>query len=136
MPTSKKAKHGSGKRYVPKPVKYDPQYTKDLRDGLREKLKEHLTLAELAEMEKQVSKAVEKAEQRAVVETHNRDWAIVFRVLHDRFGFEADQKKLLYDTALEYLEDLRDGRLTTQEMLDTLYNEDGINLHTTWEDLE
>lgn len=135
MPTSKKKNHGSGKVYKPKPVKYDPKYTRELRDGLREKLREHLTLAELAEMEKQISQAVEKAKQRAVVETHNRDWAIVFRVLHDRFGFETEQKRLLYDTAVEYLEDIRDGRLSAQELLDTLEHQDGIRLVTTWRDL-
>lgn len=136
MPKSKVKRHGSGKVYKPKPVKYDPQYTRELRDGLREKLHEHLTLAELAEMEKQVSQAVEKAEQRAVVETHNRDWAIVFRVLHDRFGFETEQKRLLYDTAVEYLEDIRDGRLSAQELLATLEHQDGIRLVTTWAALE
>lgn len=136
MATNKKKKHGSGKQYKPKPVKYDPKYTREFRDNLREKIRENFTAAEVMEMERQIQVAVEKAEQRAVVETHNRDWAIVFRVLHDRFGFEAEQKKLLYDTAIEYLEDLRDGRLTTQEILDTLYNEDGIKLQTTWEDLE
>lgn len=135
MPKSKVKRHGSGKQYKPKPVKYDPKYTREFRDNLREKIRDNFTAAEVMEMERQIQVAVEKAEQRAVVNTHNRDWAIVFRVLHDRFGFEADQKKLLYDTALEYLEDLRDGRLTTQEMLDTLYNEDGISLTTTWEDL-
>ena len=136
MPTSKKKHHGSGKVYKPKPVKYDPKYTRELRDGLREKLREHLTLAELAEMEKQISQVVEKAKQRAVVETHNRDWAIVFRVLHDRFGFETEQKRLLYDTAVEYLEDIRDGRLSAQELLATLEHQDGIRLVTTWAALE
>lgn len=135
MAQTKKKHHGSGKQYKPKPVKYDPKYTREFRDNLREKIRDNFTAAEVMEMERQIQVAVEKTEQTAVIETHNRDWAIVFRVLHDRFGFEADQKKLLYDTALEYLEDLRDGRLTTQEMLDTLYNEDGISLTTTWEDL-
>ena len=30
--------------------------------------------------------------------------------------------------SMEYLVDIRDKRITLQEMLDTLYNEDGINL--------
>lgn len=49
MPTSKRTKHGSGKVYHQKPPKYDPQYFHDLRDSLRSKLKDSLTLAELAE---------------------------------------------------------------------------------------
>lgn len=52
----------------------------------------------------------------------------MLRVLHDRFGFEAEDKKRLYDASMEYLVDIRDKRITLQEMLDTLYNEDGINL--------
>lgn len=135
MPTSKKKHHGSGKPYKPKPVKYDPKYTREFRDNLREKIRDNFTAAEVMEMERQIQVAVEKAEQRAVVNTHNRDWAIVFRVLHDRFGFEADQKRLLYDTAVEYLEDIRDGRLSAQELLDTLEHQDGIRLVTTWRDL-
>ena len=136
MPTSKRTKHGSGKRYTPKPVKYDPKYTRELRDGLRKKLQTHLTLAELAEMEKQIQQAVEKAQQLSVIETHNRTWAIVFRVLHDRFGFETPQKQELYHSCIEYLEDIRDGRITAQELMETMENEDGIRLVTTWEDLE
>lgn len=135
MPTSKKKHHGSGKQYKPKPLKYDPKYTREFRDNLREKIRDNFTAAEVMEMERQIQVAVEKAEQRAVVETHNRTWAIVFRVLHDRFGFETEQKRLLYDTAVEYLEDIRDGRLSAQELLDTLEHQDGIRLVTTWRDL-
>jgi hypothetical protein len=136
MAKSKAKKHGSGKQYRPKPVKYDPKYTREFRDGLREKIRDNFTAAEVMEMERQIQVAVEKAEQTAVIETHNRTWAIVFRVLHDRFGFETEQKRLLYDTAVEYLEDIRDGRLSAQELLDTLEHQDGIRMITTWADLE
>ena len=135
MPKSRVKKHGSGKRYTQKPTRYDPLYTRQLRDDLRRKLKDNLTLEELVEMERQIRTAVEQAVQKSVVETHNRTWAIVFRVLHDRFGFEAEQKKVLYDSAVEYLYDIRDGHMTTAEMLETLLNEDGIQLSITWEDL-
>lgn len=128
MPTSKRTKHGSGKVYHQKPPKYDPQYFHDLRDSLRSKLKDSLTLAELAELQKQIQTSTEKAVQTAIDETHNRTWAIVFRVLHDRFGFEVEQKKELFDGALDYLRDIQEGRITTQEMLDTLEIEDGVRL--------
>lgn len=136
MAQTKKKHHGSGKRYVQKPVKYDPKYTREFRDNLREKIRDNFTAAEVMEMERQIQVAVEKAEQTAVIETHNRTWAIVFRVLHDRFGFETEQKRLLYDTAVEYLEDIRDGRLSAQELLDTLEHQDGIRMVTTWAALE
>lgn len=128
MPKSKVKRHGSGKSYKPKPVKYDPKYTREFRDNLRDKIRENLTAAEIMEMERQIQVAVEKAEQTAVIETHNRTWAIVFRVLHDRFGFEVEQKKELFDGALDYLRDIQEGRMTTQEMLDTLEIEDGVRL--------
>lgn len=128
MPKSKKAKHGSGKPHKPKPLVYDPVYTDGLTDDLRHALKTKLSLPELIELEKQLRKAVEQTARRATIDTHKVTWAVVLRVLHDRFGFEAEDKKRLYDASMEYFVDIRDKRITLQEMLDTLYNEDGINL--------
>lgn len=91
-------------------------------------MKDSLTLAELAELQKQIRVSTDQSVQAAVDETHNRTWAIVFRVLHDRFGFEVEQKKELFDGALDYLRDIQEGRMTTQEMLDTLEIEDGVRL--------
>jgi len=128
MPKSKKAKHGSGKPHKPKSLTYDPVYTDGLTENLRNALKAKLTLKELVDLELQLRKAVEITARRATFDTHKTTWAVVLRVLHDRFGFEAEDKKRLYDASMEYLMDIRDKRITLQEMLDTLYNEDGINL--------
>nr|MBQ4458470.1 hypothetical protein [Clostridia bacterium] len=132
MPKSKKTKHGSGKPHKPKALTYDPVYTDGLTENLRNALKAKLTLKELIDLELQLRKAVEQTARRATFDTHKTTWAVVLRVLHDRFGFEADDKKRLYDASLEYLKDIQDGRLTLQEMLDTLEHSDGIRL--TWED--
>lgn len=132
MPKSKKAKHGSGKPHKPKPLTYDPVYTDGLTENLRNALKAKLTLKELIDLELQLRKAVEQTARRATFDTHKCTWAVCLRVLHDRFGFESEQKKQLYDWSIEYLKDMRDGRLTLQEMLDTLEHSDGIRL--TWED--
>lgn len=132
MPTSKKKKHGSGKVHKPKPVIYDPVYTSGLSDGLRDALKSKLNLNELAELEKQLQRILEQEKRRANFQTHKTTWAVVLRVLHDRFGFESADKRRLYDGSMDYLLDIRDGRLTLQEMLDTLENEDDIRL--SWED--
>lgn len=134
MPKSRKTKHGSGKPHRPKPVTYDPVYTDGLTDNLRAALKAKLTLKELIDLEVQLRKAVEQTARRATFNTHKVTWAVCLRVLHDRFGFEAEQKKMLYDLSLEYLKDIQDGRLTIKEMLDTLENSDGIRL--TWTDEE
>lgn len=132
MPKSKKVKHGSGKPHKPKTLTYDPVYTDGLTDNLRNALKAKLTLKELVDLELQLRKAVEQTARRATFDTHKTTWAVVLRVLHDRFGFEAEDKKRLYESCLEYLKDIRDGRLTLKEMLDTLEHSDGIRL--TWED--
>lgn len=134
MPKSKKAKHGSGKPHRPKPLTYDPVYTDGLTENLRNALKAKLTLKELIDLELQLRKAVEQTARHATFDTHKTTWAVTLRVLHDRFGFEAEDKKRLYDASLEYLKDIRDKRITLQEMLDTLYNEDHINL--SWDDEE
>lgn len=134
MPKSRKAKHGSGKPHKPKTLTYDPVYTDGLTDNLRNALKAKLTLKELVDLELQLRKAVEQTARRATFDTHKTTWAVVLRVLHDRFGFEAEDKKRLYESCLEYLKDIRDKRITLQEMLDTLYNEDGILL--SWDDEE
>ena len=134
MPKSRKTKHGSGKPHRPKPVTYDPVYTDGLTDDLRHALKTKLTIPELIDLEAQLRKAVEQTARRATFDTHKTTWAVVLRVLHDRFGFEAEDKRRLYDASMEYLVDIREKRITLQEMLDTLYNEDGILL--SWEDEE
>ena len=134
MPKSKVKKHGSGKPHRPKPVTYDPVYTDGLTENLRAVLKSKLTLKELIELEKQLRKAVERTARRATFDTHKVTWAVCLRVLHDRFGFESEQKKALYDGALDYLKDIQDGRLTVKEMLDTLENEDGVRLKWTDEE--
>lgn len=134
MPKSKKTKHGSGKPHKPKALTYDPVYTDGLTENLRNALKAKLTLKELIDLELQLRKAVEQTARRATFDTHKTTWAVVLRVLHDRFGFEAEDKRKLYDSCLEYLKDIRDKRITLQEMLDTLYNEDGILL--SWDDEE
>lgn len=132
MPKSKKAKHGSGKPHKPKTLTYDPVYTDGLTENLRNALKAKLTLKELIDLELQLRKAVEQTARRATFDTHKTTWAVTLRVLHDRFGFEAEDKRKLYDASLEYLKDIRDKRITLQEMLDTLEHSDGIRL--TWED--
>lgn len=116
------------KPHRPKVARYDPVYTDGLTPDLRAVLKTKLTLPELIELEKQLRKTVEKTAEEATIRTHKTTWAVVLRVLHDRFGFEVEQKKGLYDLCTEYLHDIAEGRLTLQEMMDTLLNEDGITL--------
>ncbi|MBR4874134.1 MAG: hypothetical protein IKV50_09165 [Clostridia bacterium] len=134
MPVSKKRKHGSNKPKRKKTFCYDPVYTDGLTPDLRHILKSKLTLPELVELEKQLRRAVEETAKRATLDTHKAAWAVTLRVLHDRFGFEAEQKKALYDASMEYLKDISDGILSLQDMFDTLENEDGICL--TWEEDE
>ena len=66
----------------------------------------------------------------AVEEAYKRHWAITMRVLRDRFAWGKDRLRKLWDQSLDYLHDLDDGLMTTQEMLDLLEREDGIRI--TW----
>lgn len=101
---------------------------------LREALAERLSERELNALEKQIRTAVEIATERAVKaaveETYKRHWSIAMRVLRDRFGWGKGRIRQLWDACLDYLKDLDNGILTTQNMLDTLEHEDGIRL--TW----
>jgi hypothetical protein len=120
-----------GQRKRNKPPRERP-YVSNLE--LREALSERLNVRELNALEKQIRTAGEIATERAVFqavkETHQRDWATIMRVLIDRFGFEPDALARLWDAALEYLGDIKDGHITAREMLDTLANEDGV--HIAW----
>ena len=90
MATNKKSKHGSGKVYKPKPVRYDPRWTnKVTTDELREALKSALTLPQLAALEKQIEHLVQGQAEQAMITAYKSMWAIALRVLHDRFGFDA-----------------------------------------------
>ena len=128
-----KSKHP--RKRPPKPIRYDPRETDAaLSEDLRVALKSALTLQQLITMEAQLRKAVENATERAVEsaveEAYKRFTACIFRVLRDRFGFGKQRLRKLFDSIMEYMEDVEAGRLTTQEMLDCLKTEDGIE--STW----
>ena len=126
MPKNKVRKHPP---HRPKVLKYDPHYTDGLTPDLRHTLKTKLTLPELVELEKQLRNTVQATAHDATISCHKTTWAIVLRVLHDRFGFEQEEKLKLYEASTEYLKDIADGILSLQDMVDTLLNEDGIYLH-------
>ncbi len=133
MPKSKKTRHGSGKPHRAKSPVYAPVYTDQLAPPeLRAALKEKLSLQELIELEKQVRKLVEdasmKASAKATEEAYERQFAVMMRVMRDRFGFGRKRLRHLWEMCLEYIHDIDDHLLTTKEMLDTLEREDGIRL--------
>lgn len=128
MPKSRVKKHGSGKVYRPKPLVYDPVYTEGLTDDLRHTLKTKLNLKELVELETQLRGCIKETAEKATIDTHKTTWAVVLRVLHDRFGFEVEEKKKLYDLCTEYLHDIAEGRLSLNDMMNTLLHEDGISI--------
>lgn len=133
MPKSRKKQHGSGKPKVPKPLAYNPVYTdKITKTELREVLKEKLSLPELIELEKQMRRMAEDtsmaAAKRATEEAYERQFAVMMRVMRDRFGFGRKRLRRLWDMCLEYIHDIDDGLLSTEEMLRCLENEDGIRI--------
>ena len=135
MPKSRKKPHGSGKPKKPKPLVYDPVYTdKITKFELREALKKNLSLAELVELEKEISRLVNdtsmKASAKATEDAYERQFAVMMRVLKDRFGFGHTRLRRLWNMCLEYIHEIDEGLYSTEEMLRCLENEDGIRI--TW----
>lgn len=101
-------------------------------DQLREALLDKLTVAEINELTRQTENAINKAcweaAARATEEAYKRQFACTMRVLRDRFGFGRKRLHRLWDAALDYINDIDEGRLTTAEMLATLKNQDGLEI--------
>lgn len=99
-------------------------------DQLRAVLMEKLTVMELNALNRQIQTAVEKAcwtvAKDATEEAYKRQFAVMMRVLKDRFGFGRKRLRRLWDACLEYIQDIDEGLLNTEEMLACLKNEDGI----------
>ena len=98
--------------------------------ALREVLLDKLTVDELNAPTRQIEQAVEKAclqvAKESVEEAYKRQFAVMMRVLRDRFGFGKKRLHRLWDLCLSYIHDIDEGLLNTAEMLDTLRREDGI----------
>lgn len=122
MAQSKKRKHGSGKKPTPHMDKL----------ALRESLREKLTDDELQELEREIRASIkhglEEVQERTMQESYVRHWAVTMRVLRDRFGWGKERILRLWNLCIEYLEDIQDGRITAQEMLNVLEREDGITI--------
>ena len=105
----------------------------ELRDALEAKL----TDRELNALEKQIKTACEivcdKAAGAAITATCTRDWAVALRVLRDRFGFGKERIQRMWAAAVDYLQDLDNGLITTEEMLSVLERDDNIRIKFTAE---
>lgn len=99
-------------------------------EQLRAALIDKLTVAELNALTKQIEQAVEKAcwqvAKESTEEAYKRQFAVMMRVMRDRFGFGKRRLRRLWDACLEYIHDIDEGLLNTEEMLACLKNEDGI----------
>ena len=99
-------------------------------DQLRAVLMEKLTVMELNALNRQIQTAVEKAcwtvAKDATEEAYKRQFAVMMRVMRDRFGFGRKRLRRLWDACLEYIHNIDEGLLNTEEMLACLKNEDGI----------
>ena len=112
-----------------KPVR--TEYIEKLNnEQLQAALMAKLNLAELTALEKQIRQAVEKAclqvAKESTEEAYKRQFAVMMRVMRDRFGFGRKRLRRLWNACLEYIHDIDEGLLNTEEMLACLKNEDGI----------
>ena len=99
-------------------------------EQLRAVLMEKLTVMELNALNRQIQTTVEKAcwtvAKDATEEAYKRQFAVMMRVMRDRFGFGRKRLRRLWDACLEYVHDIDEGLLSTEEMLACLKNEDKI----------
>lgn len=100
--------------------------------ALRETLLDKLTVDELNALTKQIEQAVEKAcwqiAKERTEEAYKRQFAVMMRVMRDRFGFGKKRLRRLWDACLEYIHDIDEGLLNTEEMLKCLEHEDHIKI--------
>lgn len=100
----------------------------ELRHALEEKLSER----ELNALEKQITTAVQIATERAVYDTITatfvRHWAVLIRVMRDRFGWGQQRLLRLYDLCKDYLVDIAEERITVEEMLAVIEHDDDIRI--------
>ncbi len=120
MPKSKRRTHGSGKRPPQRISKHE----------LSEALRDKFTLDELRELQREIDVIVEQERAKATEEAYKRQFAVMMRVLRDRFAWGSTRLHRLWADCLEYVHDIDAGHMTTQEMLDCLEHEDGICI--TW----
>lgn len=99
---------------------------------LREALEERLNIRELTALEKQIRTAVEiataKAVEDAITATFVRHWAVLIRVLRDRFGWGQQRLLRLYEMCQDYLLDISEDRMTVEEMLQVIEHDDNIRI--------
>ena len=102
------------------------------RLALRESLAAKLTAEELRELERELRVTVEKActeaTEKVAENAYRQHWAIVMRVLVDRFGWGHVRIRRLWDACLDYLKDMDSGLITAQDILDTLEHDDNIKI--------
>lgn len=100
----------------------------ELREALEAKLDER----ELNALEKQITTAVRIATEKAVCDTITatfvRHWAVLIRVMRDRFGWGQQRLLRLYDMCKDYLVDISQDRITVEEMLAVIERDDDIRI--------
>ena len=104
---------------------------------LRESLRDKLTSAEIDELEREIRASIQHGidayTEQQVQAAYLRHWAVTMRVLIDRFSWEKDDITKLWDTSMEYLNDIKAGLITPEEMLRVLEHDDDITIEITTE---
>ena len=107
--------------------------------ALRESLRDKLTDAEIEELEREIRASIQHGidayTEQQVQAAYLRHWAVTMRVLIDRFAWEKDDIIKLWNASMEYLDDIKDGLITPEEMLSVLERDDDITMDITMEGL-
>ena len=124
MPVSRKKHHGSGKKPQPKSAQaprtlyggHIGQLPPELQTAIREKF----TARERELLEKSFIRTEIAGSAAGSKEIAALLWCVSLRIAHDRLGADAPQLAMMTQLADEYLEDVRDGRLTTENIRTSL----------------
>ncbi len=130
MPVSRKKHHGSGKKPTgtPKaPVLLFGGHIGKLPPELQTAIREKLTARERELLEKSFIRTEIAGSAAGSKEIAALLWCVSLRIAYDRLGADVPQLAMMTQLADEYLEDVRDGRLTTENIRTSLLT-DGLDL--------
>lgn len=96
--------------------------------NLAKKLKAVLSTEEYDALQGFIQDEIRKSKKEATNQAVEWVWALMFRILRDKFEWGQVRLTRLWDYAKSYSEDIEKGILTLPEIVESLH-EEGINLN-------
>lgn len=118
-----------------KPKKRNRRLTMQEKRDLMEKLNGKLTADELEYLNTLVNRQIKEACEQTTRRCIATAYGVIFRVLTDKFEFVPSQLQQLWNHVDDYSRMLKSGELRLKDILDSLRDEDDINLLEDADDL-